>query len=102
MVASSVVESVRESRMSRLRSSVHRASPMPAPARFTTASTPSNTLASMRPSAGCHSISSAEAAERTTGTGVWPPPASAPLSAVPISPVDPVMATFITSVSSVV
>ena len=93
-VASSEVPSVLLSRMTFFRSSVHLLSPMPAPARCTTASMPSRLAASMVPPAGSHWISSAPAfaARRTKAIGRWPCDVSDAESAVPMRPDAPVIA----------
>ena len=84
----------RLSRTSRLYSSVQRLSPMPAPARLTTASTPASARGSSRPAAGSHPISPAPGVERTTGGPARDRrPRSRATSAVPISPWEPVTAT---------
>src|SRR3977135_3570948 len=66
---------------------------MPAPARCTTASTPSSPAVSMVPALGSQAMASPEAVPRTTRTTRWPAAPSASTSAVPMSPEDPVTAT---------
>src|SRR4051795_5217125 len=69
---------------------------MPAPARCTTASTPSSRAASMVPALGSQPTASAvgaPGAPRTTRTTRWPPARRASTRAVPMSPEDPVTAT---------
>ena len=58
---------VRLSRISCLRSAVHFLSPMPAPARWTTASTPSRPAASMVPASGSQRTSSPPSGAPRTG-----------------------------------
>ena len=78
----------------RLYSSLHRLSPMPAPARLTTASMPTERRrGSSRPARGSQPISPAPGAPRTIGTASCPAARSAASSAVPMRPWEPVTAT---------
>ena len=92
----SVVPFVRLSVSSRLYSSVQRLSPMPAPARCTTASTPSSACVSMRHSAGDQTMSVPVGLPRTTRITSWPSDSRWGFRAEPMRPVDPVMATRMT------
>src|SRR3954469_10693195 len=86
--------------MRRFCSLVHRWSPMPSPARWTAASTPSRPARSIVPVAGSHWTSSGAAGgRRTSRTTSWPGAPNPGTSAEPISPVEPVTATFIRSLS---
>ena len=93
--ASTAVPRMRLSRMRCFCSSVQRLSPMPSPARCTTASTPSSAGASMRPASGSHRMSSspvrraAHEAQHAMPVGA----AGAAMSAVPMSPLAPLIAT---------
>ena len=86
-VASVAVGSTRLSRRSRRYASVQRWSPMFAPARLMTASTPSRAVGSRCPEAGVHRISSGPAgARRTSRTMSCPSPPSRSRSRVPRKP----------------
>ena len=70
---------------------VHFLSPMPAPARCTTASTPSRPAASIVPASGSHRTSSAPSGSpRTRRSTRWPSARRRGMSAVPIRPCEPV------------
>src|SRR5829696_101636 len=98
--ASRSVPFVRLSSISRLRAAVQRLSPMPAPARWTTASTPSRAAASILPAAGSQRTARGSSdGRRPTGRTTWPSPRSAVVSAEPIRPLAPVTAMSIQSSS---
>src|SRR5437870_5057382 len=67
---------------------------MPAPARWTAASMPASPAASIVPALGSQrTVPGPPPSPRTTGTTSCPAAVNAPVSAVPMRPVDPVMAT---------
>src|SRR5689334_24164882 len=96
MAALSVsVASTRLASTARLRAAVQRRSPMPTPARLTTASTPASAAGSSVPAAGSQRSSSGPAGgRRTSRSTVWPSSRSVGSRAEPISPEDPVTAIF--------
>src|SRR3712207_2316324 len=95
--ARSLVPSLRLSRMRRFFSGVQRPSPMLSPARCTTASWPSRREASIVPEEGSQPTSALDAGERVRRVVSWPPDSRAGIRADPMSPVAPLMRTFICS-----
>lgn len=95
--ASVRVPASRLSRIFRMYALVHGRSPIPAPARCTTASAPSSDALSTHPSAGDQRASSGlDGSRRISRTTSWPSARSDRTNAEPMRPDEPVTVTLMT------